>query len=283
MRTTAWLATVAWAAVLLIGCPSSDDDDDTTAEEPVGCESFSLQNIQYEFEVEDPDDLLGTGLTVTDDAYWLDLAEEVAASSGYHVLMLAWPLTVAAHEPDGNRWRLDMEFRDKDGLALITVHFWYFLPQGKTIPVAAEEDVQWAYVFNLVSQPATAPLVFDADGVLLFYGEPGANGITFSNDPIYPDETENPLFSNVIPQDRDCSPLNYLDCGNQYNLELEFLTWSGETILLWPGETGTFLFGEEDAQREYELTNVWSYDWRDVTCDGPQYERNYAFFLLVNN
>ncbi len=283
MKALAGLGVLAWAPLLLIGCPAADDDDDTTAEEPAGCESFSLQNILYSFEVEDPDDLLATGQPVTDDAYWLGVAQEVSDSSGYQVLMLGWPLTVVAHEPDGNQWRVDMEYQDEDGVALITVHFWYFLPQAKTIPVDAGMDVQWMYVFNLVTAPATAPIFTDADGVLLFYGEPGSNGLTFSNDPIYPDETENPVFSDVIPQDRDCSPLNYLDCGDQYNLELEFHTWDGQTLSLWPGESDTLTLGEGESVRDYELTNVWSYDWRDVTCDGPQYERNYAFFLLVTD
>jgi len=283
MRILPQLTALAWALLLLNGCPSTGDDDDTTAEEPAGCENFSLQNITYRFVVDDPEDALGTGLKQTDDEYWIAVAQQVADDSGYKVLMLGWPLTVMAHEPDGNEWRLEMSFLDKDGLPIITVHFWYFLPQGKTIPAEVGTDVQWVYVFNLVSEPATAPLIFDADGVLLFYGEPGSNGITFSNDPLYPDETENPVFSDVIPQDRDCSPLNYLDCGNQYNLELEFVTWTGESLFLWPGESGTFPLGEGEAQRDYELTNVWSFDWRDVTCEGPQYERNYAFFLLVVN
>jgi hypothetical protein len=264
------------------GCPEPEgDDDDTTAAEPEGCESFSLNNIQYEFTVEDPEDLLGLGEPLTDDQWWMDYAETFA-STDTPVLMLAWGLTVGGHEPDGNGHMITLEFLDpKLGLPLLTVNFWYFLPQGKTIPVAAGDNVQWVYVWNFVSEPATAPLILAEDGSLLFYGEPGANGLTFSNDPLFPDQTTNPVFSDVIPRDHGCSPQIALDCGNQYNLETEFVTTTGESMRLWPGETGSFQLGEAGAEVDFEITNVWSYDWSDVVCDGPQYERNFAFFVLA--
>ncbi len=278
-----WWTPSLLMVIFAMGCPTEPvgDDDDTTAE-PEGCENFSLNNILYEFTVSDPEDLLGLGVTETDDQWWLDYAEDFSNSSGYMVLMLAWGLTVGSHEPDGDGHMLTLEFLDpKLGLPLLTVDFWYYLPQGKTIPLEAGQNVQWVYVWNFVAAPATAPLILAEDGTLLFYGEPGANGLTFSNDPLYPDETTNPVFTDVIPRDRGCSPILYLDCGNQYNLETEFVTVQGDSIRLWPGETGSFQLGDPGAEVGYEITNVWSYDWRDVTCDGPQYERNFAFFVLA--
>ena len=278
-----WLAPTSLMLFLALGCPGADDDDDTTAgPEPEGCESFSLNNIQYRFDVHDPDDLLDLGLTETDDQWWLDYAQDFSVDTGYMVLMLAWGLTVGAHESDGDGHMLTMEFLDpKLGLPLLTVDFWYYLPQSKTIPVEVGQDVQWVYVWNFVGSPATAPLLMSAEGTLLFYGEPGANGLTFSNDPLYPDETTNPVFSDVIPRDLACSPMVMIDCGNQVNLETEFVTVLGESLRLWPGETAPFQLGDAGAEIDYEVTSVWSYDWQDVTCEGPQYERNFAFFVLA--
>ncbi len=271
----------------LTGCDTADDDDSTPEEEPAGCENFSLQNILYDFVIDDPDDLLGLGVTQTDDEFWTDYAQEFADDGNYAVLYLALGLTVASHGPDGNNQQLVMEMRDEEGAVMITVTFNYFLPMGKTIPVATEQNIVWQYTWNFVSEPRTAPLFFDEDGVLLFYGEPGANGLAYNNDPYVeedPNPTANPLFAEVRTIDEGCSPINYLDCGNQINLMMEFTTWDGQEIELWPGETGTFLFGEEGAEQEYELINVWSYDWRDVTtCEGPQYERNYAFFVMLSS
>ncbi len=279
------LLALAIVGLASTGCDGDAGDDDDTAPEPEGCESMSLQNILYDFVIEDPDDLLGTGLTETDDVWWTAFAQQYADEGNYAILYLAFTLVVASVEQDGSATTLRLEYRDDEGTVYLTVVFSYFLPQGKAIPVAVEQVVDWYYVWNFVTEPRTAPMFYDTEsGDLLFYGEPGAGGLTFNNDPYYPDQannpTTNPLFAEVRAVDEGCSPLNYLECGNQFNLKLEFTTWDGQEFDVWPGETGTFLVGEAGAEREYELTNVWSYDWSDVSCDGPQYERSYAFFVL---
>ena len=65
-------------------------------------------------------------------------------------------------------------------------------------------------------------------------------------------------------------------CGDLFNLAMSFETEEGETLELWPGETALFAAGEQTL----EVVNVWSYDWRDVTCDTDQFERNFAFFVV---
>jgi len=276
---------LGWAllALLLAGCPQEDDDDDDTTPEPEECGSYGLENILYEFTILDPDDLFGYGVTETDADWWTDLAEQVAiAYPDSRVLALGLDLVVAAHAPDGDGLMLALEYQF-EGEALLWVDFWYHLPLGKEISAEPGETITWYYVWNFASldYPATAPMIYDADGQLIFYGEPGANGIAFNNHPDYPD-TANPLFSSIVPLDHDCSANLSIDCGEQYNLQLQFVGWADQVLMLWPGETAPFTAEYEDGStRDFEVTSVWSYDWRNTTCSGAQYERNYAFFVLA--
>jgi len=276
-------------ALLLAGCPQGDDDDtangdDDTAPEPSECGNFGLENILYDFTILDPEDALGYGEPETDAEWWTELAEQVAiAYPNYRVLSLGLDLVVADHAPDGDGQMLALEYQ-YDGETLLWVDFWYHLPLGATIPALPGDTIGWYYVWNFASleYPATAPMIYDASGQLLFYGEPGANGITFNNHPDYPD-TANPLFSSIAPVDHDCSANLSIECGEQYNLQLQFLGWADQVLTLWPGETSTFVYvNEDETTRDFEVTSVWSYDWRDTSCSGAQYERNYAFFVLAS-
>ena len=277
-RTLVWLIPVA----LLLGCPGTEGDDDDTAPEPDGCTSMGLTNLQYDFLMTDPEGLFG--YDGTDEQWWTDLAREYADDPEEpNVLFLGLELLVGSHDPDGSMQKLALEWQ-YGGETLLWVDFWYSLPGGRTIPAAVGDTIQWYYVWNFASvdHPATAPMILDAEGRLLFYGEPGANGLAYSNDPMYPDETANPLFAHVIPNDHGCTANLDISCGEQFNLQLEFITYDDQVIELWPGEASTFTIAYDDGSTaELELTNVWSYDWRDTSCSGAQYERNYAFFVLL--
>ena len=286
------MAGIAWWLCLafMAGCPSeTDDDDDTTGEEPEQCGNFGLANIQYDFLLDDPEDILGYGETQTDAQWWTDLAYEYANDDGEPNVLYFDPSfgvlvpVITAHEEDTNgMMRLDIEYSYAE--YMLWLQFWYYIPGGVTVPVEVGEAVYIFYIFNFVTPeyPATAPMFYDGNFHLLFYGEPGANGLAYSNDPMYPDETANPIFASVTPRDLGCSANLEITCGEQYNLQLRFETWDEQVISLWPGESETIALEYDDGTTlDYDVSSVWSYDWRNTTCAGAQYERNYAFFVMV--
>ena len=273
----------------LAGCPGEgDDDDDTVGPEPEECENFGLDNILYSFVFTEPENAYG--YDGTDDEYWTDLAREFTNDGDpvNDVLYLGLEFTVGAHDPEGNGQMLTLNIGEGEDL-LLWMDFEYYLPQGRTIPVAVGDAVVWYFIWNFsnLDYPSTTAWITDVEGKLLFYGEPGANGIALDNDDRFYDPvwdynpTANPFFENVVPNDIGCSPILELDCGAQYNLQVQYYTWDQQIMPLWPGESGIFEVAYSDETVvEYEIINVWSYDWRDVSCEGPQYERNYAFFVL---
>ncbi len=288
MRTQFIFVCGALLGALAAGCPGEgDDDDDTIGPEPEGCENFGLDNILYSFTFDEPEN--ANGFDGTDDAYWTDYARELADDGEplNDVLYFALEFAVSGHDPDGNGHLLSLAYGgDKPFLWL---DFEYYLPQGRTIPTEVGDTVVWYFIWNFssIDYPSTTAMITDADGLVLFYGEPGANGIALDNDDRFYDPvwdynpTANPFFENVVPNDVGCSPMIELDCGDQYNLQVQYYTWEQQSLLLWPGESSSFEVAySDDVVEQYEIINVWSYDWRDVSCDGPQYERNYAFFIL---
>ena len=293
MRTHFIFVCGALLGALAAGCPGEgDDDDDTTSGvEPDQCENFGLDNILYSFEFTEPENAYG--YDGTDDEYWTGVAQDYAndgdpANDAFSLFGSGLELTVGAHDPAGSMQKLTLNYGEGEDL-LLWLDFEYHLPQGRTIPVEVGDTVLWDYHWNFTNldHPSTAVQVKTADGVVLFYGEPGANGVALDNDdrfyiPAWDyNPTANPFFENVVPNDVGCSPTLELDCGNQYNLQVQYYTWDQQSLALWPGESSTFeVTYSDEIVEQYDLINVWSYDWADVSCEGPQYERNYAFFVL---
>jgi len=289
MRTQIIFCCGALLGALAGGCPGEgDDDDDTTVVEPEECENFGLENILYSFEFTEPEN--ANGFDGTDDGYWTEVARELANDGDptNDVLAFGLEFIVGSHEPDGTRHVLTLDMGEGED-RFLWLDFEYYLPQGRTIPANVGETVVWYFIWNFsnIDYPSTTALITDVDGIVLFYGEPGANGIALDNDDRFYDPgwdynpTANPFFENVVPNGVGCSPTLELDCGNQYNLQVQYYTWDQQNLLLWPGESSNFEVAYSDEiVEEYEIINVWSYDWSDVSCEGPQYERNYAFFVL---
>ncbi len=289
MRTQFIFVCGALLGALTAGCPGEGDDDDTTSGvEPEECENFGLDNILYSFEFTEPENAYG--YDGTDDEYWTDFARELADDGDplNDVLAFGIEFTVGGHVQDGTKQVLTLNIGEGEKL-LLWLDFEYYLPQGRTIPVEVGATVIWYFIWNFssIEFPSTTALITDADGLVLFYGEPGANGVALDNDDRFYDPvwdynpTASPFFENVVPNDVGCSPTLELDCGDQYNLQVQYFTWDQLSLALWPGESSTFeVTYSDDVVAQYELINVWSYDWADVSCEGPQYERNYAFFVL---
>jgi len=268
------------------GCPGGDaaDDDTDTDEPPEECDSFGLQNVSFRFEYVVYGTVYGVDDLIEILAYYaLDAAE--FSAPGF--------VTDVSTQDGETRVRVGLYIEDPSDAPEIWIDTWYRLPAELEVPVAPGQAVVWRMMINhrggvlrLGSQFA------DEASCLLFYAEPGKRlgttgpGLAYDN---LDEFSQSRVFASVVPVDHDCGYTVQTDCGEQYNLALRFQVTGGKEFEVFPGETATFPFTEDlgygtTCTGEYEVTDVWSYDWRDVdpSCPDPDgiYERDFAFYVV---
>ncbi|MCK6526820.1 hypothetical protein L6R50_04440 [Myxococcota bacterium] len=284
-RRHGWAPLALGVLALGAGCAAGEADDDTTPPEPpAGCDGQSLQNIAFRFEYL----YLGEPYGVDD---FVDVLEMYGLEAGEFV----YPGTVSAQEDVGGEHLVQVVLAaDEDsGEPIVWVDNWYTLPSGLQIPVEVGQAVEWRMMVNHRGGVLRLAAQFaDADGCMLFYAEPGRRfgftgpGLAYDG---LDELSASRVFSSVSARDYDC-PLNVpTACGDQYNLALAFQVTGGPALEAFPGETVRFSYSEVtpadfQCSAEYDVTDVWSYDWRDVdpSCPDPDgiYERDLAFYVL---
>lgn len=295
MKQSTFLALSAAALTATMGfagCPAAPDPP-PPVEPPAGCDAEGLLSVR-----------LGFSITFGEDIYTVDDWLASMADAGVERYEAAFVGMVAAltdengqrtiriepppPEDDGKGDDDDDSGDDDDDSAaedetpFITLET--RLPSGYEIPVQEGQLIAFLLGINAAhDKPRTAFRIMEFDeeegapGALLFYAEPGSNEQGFYDGMAYDgEELPSGVFTQAGPEDYGCPVKAPSACGDLFNLALSFETMEGEAIELWPGETAVFASGEQML----EVVNVWSYDWRDVTCDTDQFERNYAFFVV---
>ena len=273
------------AALHLAACGGSSGDDDSAAggDPPAGCDSAGLGNVSYWFEIED----LYYGAVWTVDDYI-----ELLQYYGLPAYELSLPGEVGDQTDEGGERVLDIDIVDPYYGPIYSIHNHYSLPEGVEIPVERGDPLVWRAMINYRNDVLKLGAQFaDESGCLLFYAEPGkrigftGSGLAYDN---VDEFSQSRIFASVVPRDVDCPFTFQTDCGEQYNLALDFQVQDGASLRLFPGETAPAAFLETTdygtCKGVYDVTAVLAYDWRDVdeTCPDENgiYERDSSFFVL---
>ncbi len=279
--------TVALAALLPLspGCQEQASDDDSALgddDAPEACDSLGLPNVSFRFDI-----------VVEGVAYDASYFTELLAYYGIAAYELVYDGVVADKSESGSESILQVDLIDPYyGEVWASIYNYYSLPDGVNIPVALGDDVTWRAMVNYRNGVLKlGAQMADPDQCLLFYAEPGRRpgftgaGLAYDNLKDSPSR----IFTSVVPEDHDCPFSFQTDCGEQYNLALGFQVTDGEEFDLFPGESHTTAFTESfkggaTCQGDYEVTNVVSYDWRNVDpeCPDPDgvYERAFSFYVV---